>query len=190
VTGILWTLDGLTAKYLELARELLPSALKIGLLVDILNPSNVIQQREAEAAVRTLDAQIITLEVRKSEDIEAAFQTMTREGVRVVVVLGSAMFINARVQIATLAAVARIASIYPNRQHVEAGGLISYGVDLLANHQRAADFVDRILKGAKPIELPVEFPPRISLAINLTTAKALGITIPPALLARADEVIE
>jgi putative ABC transport system substrate-binding protein len=100
------------------------------------------------------------------------------------------MFINARTRIATLATAGRVASIYPNRQHVEAGGLISYGVDLLANHQRAADLVDKILKGAKTIDLPVEFPPKITLVINLSTAKALGLDVPQTLLARADEVIE
>jgi ABC-type uncharacterized transport system substrate-binding protein len=100
------------------------------------------------------------------------------------------MFVNARRQIATFALASRLPTVFSFREHVEDGGLISYGVDLRQNFRRAAYFVDRILKGAKPADLPVEFPTKVELVVNLTTAKALGLTVPDTLLARADEVIE
>jgi putative tryptophan/tyrosine transport system substrate-binding protein len=100
------------------------------------------------------------------------------------------MFVNARRQIATFALASRLPTVYTFREHVEDGGLISYGVDLRQNYRRSAYFVDRILKGAKPADLPIEFPTKVELVVNATTAKAIGVTIPPTLLARADEVIE
>jgi putative ABC transport system substrate-binding protein len=107
-----------------------------------------------------------------------------------VAVLADAMFINARRQIAAFALASRLPTVHTFREHIEDGGLVSYGIDLSQNYRRAAYFVDRILKGEKPGDLPVEFPTKLGLVINLTTAKAIGLTVPPALLARADEVIE
>jgi putative tryptophan/tyrosine transport system substrate-binding protein len=110
--------------------------------------------------------------------------------VNVVVVLASGMFVNARRQIAAFALASRLPTVFNFREHVEDGGLISYGIDLRQNYRRAAYFVDRILKGANPADLPIEFPTKVELVVNLTTAKAIGVAIPPTLLGRADEVIE
>ena len=190
VTGILFTLDGLTGKHLELARELTPDAATIGVLVDIRNPSNPAQRHDAESAAAVLGIKLVPIEVHAPDELEAAFQTLARERADWVLVLGAALFISEPQRIAALAIAARLPSIYHFREHVEAGGLISYGFDLPANHRRAADYVDRILKGTKPSELPVEFPTKLALAINLKTAKALGLEVPLLLQQRADEVIE
>jgi ABC-type uncharacterized transport system substrate-binding protein len=120
----------------------------------------------------------------------AAFELLARERVDIVVVFGDVMFLAARRQIAALALVARLPTIYNFREHVEDGGLICHGINLKENYRRGAYFVDRILKGEKPANLPIEFPTKVELIINLATAKALGLEIPPTLLARADEVIE
>ena len=133
---------------------------------------------------------ITAVDVRPVDEIGAAIQTFVRERAGIVVVLASAMFVNARRQIATFALASRLPTIYNFREHVEDGGLISYGIDLRQNYRRAAYFVDRILKGEKPGNLPIEFPTKVELVVNATTAKAIGVTIPPTLLARADEVIE
>ena len=129
-------------------------------------------------------------EARTAGEIGPAYDLFSAERVEVVVVEQSVMLINARKQTAEAAAAKKLPSVYGYREHVEAGGLISYGVNLSWCYHRAAYYVDKILKGAKPTDLPVEFPTEIELVINLKTARALGLTIPPTLLARADEVIE
>src|SRR5262252_1065168 len=149
-----------------------------------------LQRRELEAAARKSGMNITTVDVRTVDEIGDAIQTFVRERASIVVVLGAALFVNARRRIAAFALASRLPTIYNFREHVEDGGLISYGVDLRQNNRRAAYFVDRILKGAKPAELPVEFPIKVELVVNLTTATAIGLAIPPTLLARADEVIE
>ena len=130
------------------------------------------------------------VEVRAANEVGPAFQTCVRERVDVVFVLRSAMFLAMRRQIAAFALVSRMPTIYTYREYVESGGLTSYGIDLRDSYRRAAYFVDKILKGEKPADLPIEFPTKLELVINLATAKALGLTVPPQLLARADEVIE
>ena len=129
-------------------------------------------------------------EARKAGDVGPAYEVFVAERVEVVVVEQSNMLINARKQIAEAAAAKKLPSVYGYREHVEAGGLISYGVDLNWCFHRAAYYVDRILKGTKPADLPVEFPTEIELVINLKTATVLGLEIPPTLLVRADAVIE
>jgi ABC-type uncharacterized transport system substrate-binding protein len=128
--------------------------------------------------------------VRTVGEISAAIQTLVRERANIVIVLASPLFVNARRQIASFALASRLPTVYNFRQHVEDGGLISYGVDLRQNYRRGAYFVDRILKGEKPGDLPMEFPTKVELVVNVTTAKAIGVTIPATLLARADEAIE
>jgi putative tryptophan/tyrosine transport system substrate-binding protein len=187
-TGSIWR--GLTEKQVEIALDLMPGATKMGILVDVNNPSNMLQRREVEAAAGKSGVSTVTVDVRTVDEISGAIQTFVRERASIVLVLASAMFVNARRQIATFALVSRLPTVYNFREHIEDGGLISYGVDLRQNYRRGAYFVDRILKGAKPAELPVEFPTKVELVVNVTTAKALGITVPPTLLARADEVIE
>jgi putative ABC transport system substrate-binding protein len=134
--------------------------------------------------------EIQVIEVRQPEELAKAFQTMTAAKAHAVDVLPDAMFVAQRRRIVELAASSRIPAMYHLRQFVEAGGLISYGADYVEAFQQGAVLVDKILKGAKPADLPVEQPWRFALAINLKTAKALGLTIPPSLLLRADQVIE
>ena len=190
MTGTLSRVFGMTGKQIEIARELMPSIAKIGVLIVANAASNVIQWREAESIAAKLGNSLVPAEVRTADEIGAAFQTFVREHAGIVVVLANSMLVNARRQIAAAALASRLPTVYVWREHVEAGGLISYGTDLRESYRRAAYFVDKILKGAKPADLPIEFPAKLELVINLTTAKALGIELPSALLARADKVIE
>jgi putative ABC transport system substrate-binding protein len=190
VTGIAPYVKGLPAKQLELAREVVPGATRIGLVDDVNDPKAHPQRREIEAAGKELEIQILPAEVASTSDIESAYDVLAAAGVEVVVVEQSNMLISSRKQIAEAAAAKKLPTVYGYREHVEAGGLISYGVNLNSCFHRAAYYVDKILKGTKPGDLPVEFPTTIELIINLKTAKALGVTVPAALIATADEVIE
>ena len=190
VTGVLYRLEGMAGKQVELALDLMPGTSKMGVLVDVTNPSNMLQLREVEAAAGKSAVSIAPVNIRTADEISAAIQAFVRERASIVIVLAAAMFVNARRQIATFALASHLPTIYSFREHVEDGGLISYGVDLRQNFRRAAYFVDKILKGAKPADLPIEFPTKVELVVNVTTAKAIGLTIPPTLLGRADEVIE
>jgi putative ABC transport system substrate-binding protein len=190
LTGVSPYVKGLPPKQLELAREIVPGATRIGLLDDITDPKATPQRREIEAAGQALELKILPAEVRTSDDVASAYASLAAAHVEVVVVEQSNMFLNARNEIAKAASVHRLPSVYGYREHVQAGGLISYGVDLRWCFHRAAYYVDRILKGAKPGDLPVEFPTQVELIINLNTAKALGIAVPQSILLRADEVIE
>jgi putative ABC transport system substrate-binding protein len=190
VTGILYRLEGLTEKQVELALDLVPGASKIGILVDVTNPANPLQRHEVEAAAGKAGVSITAVDVRTVDEIGAAIQTFVRERASIVIVLAAAMFTNARRRIASFALASRLPTVFNFREHVEDGGLISYGIDLRQNNRRAAYFVDRLLKGAKPDDLPVEFPTKTELVVNVITAEVLGLSVPPALLARADEVIE
>jgi putative tryptophan/tyrosine transport system substrate-binding protein len=190
VTGIAPYVKGLPSKQLELAREINPRAKRIGLLDDVYDPKAAPQRREIEATGQVLQLEIIPAEVRTAADIAAAYEALANAHVEAVVVEQSNMLIAARKQIADAAAVKKLATVYGYREHVEAGGLVSYGVNLDWCFHRSAYYVDKILKGATPAELPVEFPTRLHLSLNLKAAKKLGIEIPPPLLVRADEVIE
>jgi ABC-type uncharacterized transport system substrate-binding protein len=190
VTGITPYVKGLPAKQLELAREVVPRATRIGLLDDVTDPKAHPQRREIEAAGRAMELKIVPAEVRTSADIGSAYEALGASGVEVVVVEQSSMLINARSQVAEIAAARMLPTVYGYREHVEAGGLISYGVNLDWCFHRTAYYVDKILKGAKPSELPLELPTNLQLVINLKTAKTLKLDIPRALLDRADEVIE
>jgi putative ABC transport system substrate-binding protein len=190
VTGISPYVKGLPAKQLELAREIVPKAQRIGLLDDVSDPKAPSQRQEIEAAGQQLGVKIVTAEVRSASDIGQAYQRLATERVEAIIVESSNMLVGARKQIAEAAAAEKLPSVYPYREHVDAGGLVSYGVDLIWCLHRAAYYVDRILKGTKPADLPVEFPTKLQMVVNLTTAKALGLEIPAMLLARADEVIE
>ena len=190
VTGIAPYVKGLPAKQLELAREVVPGATRIGLVDDVNDPKAHPQRREIEAAGKELEIQILPAEVSSTGDIGSAYDALAAAGVDVVIVEQSNMLISSRKQIAEAAAAKKLPTVYGYREHVEAGGLISYGVNLNSCFHRAAYYVYKILKGAKPGDLPVEFPTDIELVINLKTAKTLGLKIPPTLLVRADEVIE
>jgi putative tryptophan/tyrosine transport system substrate-binding protein len=190
VTGLLSSVPGLPAKQLELVRDLIPGAAKIGLLVNPTNVSDLSQRQEMETAAAAMAVTIIPVETRTPEDLDPVFPALARERVDVVIVLRDPLFFTRRRTLTAAALASRLPTIYAFREPVDDGGLISYGIDISQNFRRAADYVVKILKGAKPGDLPVEFPTKLELVINLPTAKALGLTVPPSLLARADEVIE
>jgi putative ABC transport system substrate-binding protein len=190
VTGILYTLKGLAGKQLDLAREVIPQTSSVGLLVHMKNASNPPQRSDAEAAANASGIRLVPVDVDLADQLGAAFQTFASERIEWVIVLGDSLFASKRDQIAALAISLRLPTIFSDPQSITAGGLIGYGVDILANHERAAYYVDKILKGAKAGDLPIEFPTKLPLTINLKTARALGLTVPWALLVRADEVIE
>ncbi len=190
VTGIAPYVKGLPAKQLELAREVMPAATRIGLLHDMYDPKASPQREEIEAAARSLEIKILPVLVGKTADIAAAYEALANAGVAVVVVEQSNMLIAGRREIADAAAARKLPTVYGYREHVEVGGLVSYGVSLDGCFHRAAYYVDRIMKGTKTADLPVEFPTRLDLSINMRTAKALGLDVPLPLLVRADTVIE
>jgi putative ABC transport system substrate-binding protein len=190
VTGILATMDTLPGKQLALAAEVVPGATKMGILLHAGNQSQAIQRKGVEAAATALAITLVPIEIGSPDELDVAFQTMAREPVGGVIVLQALMFLNERRRIAMLAMATRLPTMFGFREHVDDGGLMSYGTDVRASFRRAADFVDKILKGAKPGDLPVELPTKFEFVINLKTARALGIRIPDSLLARADEVIE
>ena len=190
VTGIMPYVAGLPTKQLELARELVPGATRIGLLDDVTDQKAIPEGREIKAAGEKLEINIIPGEVRTAADIDQAYETFSTGGAEIVVVEQSNMLLFARQVIAEAAAAKKLPTLYGYHEHVEAGGLISYGVNLDWCFHRAAYYVDRILKGAKPDDLPVEFPTTLELWINQKTAKALGLKVPPTVLVRADKIIE
>jgi putative tryptophan/tyrosine transport system substrate-binding protein len=189
VTGILFRVSGLAGKQLEFGLKLVPNATRIGMLVNVAG-GVTIDRQEAESAAQRLGVTVVPAEVHAPEDLDAAFGALSNAHVDGVIVLIDGMFFEERERIAKLAATSRLPAFYAFRDHVDAGGLISYGVNLAECFRRAATYVVKILKGAKPGDLPVEFPPKLELVINLEAAKALGIMVPPTLLATADEVIE
>jgi len=190
VTGLRLFVEGLPSKQLELVLDLNPGATNIGLVVNPDNANSPSQRQELETAGAAKAIKIVTIEVRAPEDVDSIFPTLAKERVDAVIVLRDTLFFTQRARLAASAMAVRLPSVYGFREHVEEGGLISYGISLSENFRRAADYVVKILKGAKPGDLPIEFPTKLELVLNLRTAKALGIDVPPTLIARADEVIE
>ncbi len=190
VTGLTNFAEDLASKQIDIMRELLPHLARVGALINVDNPLHVPQWRETQAAAANASLALLHFDYRAPDDLERAFDYFTREKVEAVLVPPDVTFAAQRVRIAGLAANARLPTIYFLRESVVDGGLLSYGPNIVEMYRRAAVFVDKILKGAKPGELPVERPNEIELVINLKTAKALGLTIPPTLLARANEVID
>jgi putative tryptophan/tyrosine transport system substrate-binding protein len=170
-------------------REVVPSLGRLAILGNVVAPSVVLDMREVQATARTLGLEVITLEIRRGEDIVPAFEALNGRAEALYVVIDPLVNIH-RIRINTLALAARLATMHTFREGVEAGGLMSYGANFPELFRRAADFVDKILRGVKPADIPVEQPTKFDLVVNLTTAKALGLQIPPTLLVRADEVIE
>lgn len=189
VTGVAFRTEGLTSKQVELALQMLPDLAKIGFLVNVAS-GVIIDRQELESTCQRLGIKAVPAEVRSSNDLDAAFKSLADDHVQAVIVLVDGMLFSERKRIAELAAAARLPAIYGFRDHVDAGGLASYGVNLSENFHRAAAYVNKILKGAKPGDLPVEFPTKLELIVNNQAAKALGLNIPPSVLVRADEVIE
>jgi putative tryptophan/tyrosine transport system substrate-binding protein len=188
ITGMFLDLPELIGKQLELLKEVVPKLSGVAVLGDsVVNASHF---RAAEEAARRLAVRIQVLEARNPADFDAVFETATKGRARALIVLSSSFTFLHNASIAALAAKNRLATISIFKEFVEAGGLMAYGIDLRDLHWRCAAYVGKILKGAKPGELPVERPTRFEFFINLKTAKALGLTIPPSLLLRADQVIE
>ena len=178
------------AKQLELLRETVPKIRRVAILS---NPTNAYHQlaiREVNVEARSLGVELQLLGTRGPNEFDGAFAAMAKERVGALLVLSDAIFGYHQTRLVDLAARSRLPAAYSVRDYVEAGGLMSYGPSLLDSYRQAAAYVDRILKGAKPAELPVEQPSKYELVINLKTAKVLGLTIPPSLLARADEIIQ
>jgi putative tryptophan/tyrosine transport system substrate-binding protein len=189
VTGLSNQLPDLAGKRLELLREIIPDLHRLAILTNIGSPIGALEMGEVQAAARTLGLEILPLEIRRAEDIGPAFEAL-KDRADALYVVAEPLLSGNRVRISTLALGARLPTLHGFREYVEAGGLVSYGPNIPDLFRRAADLVDKILRGAKPKDIPVEQPAKFDLVINLTTAKALGLTIPPTLLARADEVIE
>jgi putative ABC transport system substrate-binding protein len=190
ITGLSVRTPELVGKQFGMLKEILPKVSRVAVLWNPANLGNPPQLRAAEVAARTLGMRLQPLEARTPGELDSAFAAMTTEAAGAVVVLVDAMFIDQRTRIAELAATRRLPAVYGQVEHVESGGLMAYAPNFLANYRRAAVYVDKILKGAKPGDLPIEQATKFDLIINLKTAKALGLTIPPSLLQRADQVIE
>ncbi len=190
VTGLSMMAPELVGKQLELLKEVVPKVSRVALLWNPANPGNAPQLREAEVAARALGVRLQPLDVRGPTDFDRAFAAMARERAGALLVLVDLMLVSHRTQIAELAAKRRLPAVYGLSEYVEAGGLIAYGANRRDSYRRAATYVDKILKGAKPADLPVEQPSKFELVINFKTAKALDLTIPQSLLIRADEVIQ
>jgi putative ABC transport system substrate-binding protein len=188
ITGVFFRQLELTSKRLELAKELVPKATRMAVLWDA---DSADQAKAADRAARSLNISLLPLELRHPPyDWAGVMQTAVQNRAGAVFVLTSVVVFNDRARIAAAARQHRLPTIFALREHVEAGGLLAYGANIAGMFRTAAVYVDRIHRGSKPSELPVEQPTTFELVINLRTGKALGITIPPALLARADSVIE
>jgi putative tryptophan/tyrosine transport system substrate-binding protein len=189
VTGLSNQTNDLGSKRLELLREVVPGLHRLAIMANAGNPAAVLEMAEVQATGRMIGLEVATFEIRQAEDIAPAFQGL-KDHADVLYVVFEPLVNTNRVRINTLALGARLPAMSAFREHVEAAGLMSYGPNLPDLFRRAADYVDKILRGAKPTDLPVKQPTKFDLVINLTTAKALGLTIPESFLLRADEVIE
>ena len=190
ITGVSNMLPDLVGKQLELLKEVLPTVSRVALLGNPANPANASLERQAQDAARTLGVRLQPLWARDLREIDSAFTATKMERADALIVLTDTMLINHRTRVIDHAGQRRLPAVFGVSQFVEAGGLLAYGPSFADGYRRAAPYVDRILKGAKPGDLPIEQPTKFELVINLKTAKALGLTIPPSLLQRADQVIE
>lgn len=190
VTGLSLIAPEVVGKQLQVLKEIVPRLTRVAILWSPANRSSLPLLEEARKAAGTLALHLQMVEARRSEDLESAFASMRRERAGALLVLGDAMFILQRQGIANLAARSHLPAMYALREHMDAGGLVFYGPSMVDNFRRAAVYVDKILKGAKPGDLPVEQPTKFELVINVNTAKVAGLTIPPSLLVRADQLIQ
>jgi putative ABC transport system substrate-binding protein len=189
VTGLSNLGSDLAAKRLEILREVFPGLRRVAVMANANYSGSATEMGEIQVAARTLGLEVVPLSIRRAEDLPPAFDGL-KDRAEALYVTGDPLVQTHRLRISTFALAARLPTMLPHREYVEAAGLMSYGPNFLDLNRRAADYVDKILRGANPADLPVEQPTRFDLVINLITAKALGLDVPPMLLARADEVIE
>jgi ABC-type uncharacterized transport system substrate-binding protein len=189
VTGLSLQAAHLAGKRIEIMREVIPRLRRMAIIFNAGNTQPVLEMRETEAAARTFDIEVVPLEIRRLEDFGPAFRALGAKADALYVAIDQLMAANL-VRILTLALGARLPTIFSTRDFVRGGGLMSYGPSYIERFRRAADYVDKILRGAKPGDIPVEQPTKFELVLNLITAQALGLEVPPTLLALADEVIE
>ena len=189
VTGLSSQSTDLVGKRLELLREVVPGLRRLAVMANVGYSAGVLEMGQVQAATRALDLPVAMLEIRTASDIAPAFETL-KDRADAIYVVTDPLVIASRIRINTFALGARLPTMHGFREGVEAAGLISYGPNFPDQFRRAAEYVDKILRGAKPADLPVEQPTRFDLVINLTTARALGLNIPEGFLLRADEVIE
>jgi putative ABC transport system substrate-binding protein len=190
VTGVTFLVTALGPKRLELLRELVPSAKLVGLLVNPANPTSEFQTRDTQAAARALGIELVLRNARSESDIDSAFESLAQQRVNAVIIGTDLLFTSRRDQLVVLAARHALPAIYYLREFADAGGLISYGASFTDAYRLGGGYVGRILKGEKPADLPVQQTVKFELAINASTAKALGLTVPDKLLVAADEVFE
>jgi putative tryptophan/tyrosine transport system substrate-binding protein len=190
ITGLSTLAPEIDGKKLELLKDIVPRLSRVAVLASSITPGNAQALKETELAARALGVQLQFLDVISSKTIETAFRAAAKGRADALLVLQSPVFVNERTQLAGLAVKSRLPTIYDRREFVDDGGLICYGTNFTDLSRRAATYVDKILKGAKPAELPVEQPTKFELIINLKAAKQIGLTIPPNVLARADRVIK
>jgi putative ABC transport system substrate-binding protein len=191
VTGLSTLSPELSAKRLELLKEAFPGLARVAIIWNPDVRGAMLDYRQTESAARALHLKIQSIEVRRAEDLDRAFSAMTAERAEALVVpVVNPLAFARRVEIGKLAERNRLPSIFGSREFAEVGGLISYGPNIAAGWRRAATYVDKILKGARPSDLPVEQPAQFELVVNLKTAKAIGVTVPPALVRRADQLIQ
>jgi putative ABC transport system substrate-binding protein len=189
VTGLSVQATELAGKRNEILREVVPGLHRLAIMANAGNPNTVLQMGEAQAAARTLGLEVLLADIRQAQDIDTALEGLKGRADGLYVHNDPFTLTN-RLRISTVALAAGLPTTYGAREHVEAGGLMSYAPNFVDLHRRAAQYVDKILRGAKPADLPVEQPTKFDLVVNLTTAKALGLTISESFLVRADEVIE
>ena len=190
ITGTTLLSSALAGKRLELLKQVLPKVSRVAVLLNKDNPAHAVAWKETLDGAKTLGIDVQPFEVQGAAMLDEAFAGMVKGRVDALVLLEDAMFATERARIAALAAKTRLPAVYGQRNSVDDGGLMSYGPNIVDVYRNAASFVDRILKGAKPADLPIEQPTKFELVINVKTAKTLGLTIPQSLLVRADEVIE
>jgi putative ABC transport system substrate-binding protein len=190
VTGMAQSVEGVTGKLVEVVLEVIPGARRIGFLSNPRGASMRLFIQSVDVAARARGVTVLTEEAATGSELASAFGRFGEQGVQAVIVPVNGLFFSQGMQIAQIALAGRLPTVAADREYVEAGLLASYGIDQRESYRRGAGYVDRILKGAKAGDLPIEFPTRIELTINLKTAKALGLDLPPSLVTRADEVIE
>jgi putative ABC transport system substrate-binding protein len=190
LTGLSSVAPDLEGKRLELLREVVPKLARIGVFFNPANLFHTVSMRQARAAGTALGIELLPLSVRVSQDLDGAFATILKEKPDALLVLADRVYLHERKRMMDFSLQHRLPNANAHKEMVEAGGLMSYGPSYENMHRRAADYVDKILKGARPGDLPIEQPTKFDLKVNLKTAKALGLDVPPTLLARADEVIE